>query len=106
MNKLYKLKNTLYQDDFYNTVSNEAVYEYDSVKKKEILTTPLWARKGELFYVIKVTKENFDELDDEYGLSYDDNKKDIKLVIVHKAGHKWFFSYNDECEYIEKEEYK
>ena len=53
MKEYYKLKTTLYVDDD-NAISNVAMYEYDNEKKREILTTPVWAKKGEIFKIIEI----------------------------------------------------
>ena len=41
----YKLKTTLYSDGD-NAISNVVMFEYDTKKKREILTTPVWTKKG------------------------------------------------------------
>lgn len=93
--KYYKLKTTLYSDDD-NTISNVAMYEYDTKKKREILTTPVWAKKGEIFRIIEISRDDykydFEELDDEYGITYQPNWQDIKYIIVNKKNTKWYFA--------------
>ena len=94
MKEYYKLKTTLYTDD--NSISDVAMYEYDNEKKREILTTPVWAKKGEIFTIIEISRDDykydFEKLDDEYEITCQPNWQDMKYIIVNKKNTKWYFA--------------